>query len=408
MKKPRARAPRPGHVPSAARIETLAIHAGQPPEPRTGAVMTPVFLTSTYAQRGPGQHTGFEYSRTQNPTRFALEANLAALEGGTWGLAFNAGLAASTAVLSLLEAGDHVVAGDDLYGGSFRLFDKVFRRLGLEFTYVDARDARAVAAAIRPRTRLAWVETPTNPLLRLFDIAAIAKLCRARGVLVAVDNTFMTPYFQRPLALGADLVVHSTTKYLNGHSDVVGGAVIGSDPALRDRVAFLQNAMGGSQPAFDSFLVMRGTKTLPVRMERHQQNALAVARWLERRPEIERVFYPGLRSHPQHALARRQMSGFGGMVSFVLREDRRTLARARVLLESLRVFTCAESLGGVESLAEHPAIMTHASIPPDRRRALGISDGLIRLSVGIEHVDDLIADLEQSLRASEARSGKGR
>jgi cystathionine gamma-lyase len=407
MKKSRARsASRP-----VAHIETLAIHAGQPPEPRTGAVMTPVFLTSTYAQAGPGEHTGFEYSRTQNPTRFALEANLAALEGGSidaWGLAFNAGLAASTAVLSLLEAGDHVVAGDDLYGGSFRLFDKVFRRLGLTFTYVDARDPRAVAAAIGPRTRLAWVETPTNPLLRLFDIAAIAKLCRARGVLVAVDNTFMTPYFQRPLDLGADLVVHSTTKYLNGHSDVVGGAIIGSDPKLRERLAFLQNAMGGSQPAFDSFLVMRGTKTLPVRMERHQENALAVARWLEARREVERVFYPGLRSHPQHALARRQMSGFGGMVSFVLREGGRTpaLARARAFLKSLRVFTCAESLGGVESLAEHPAIMTHASIPPDRRRALGISDGLVRLSVGIEHVDDLIADLEQALRAADARARK--
>jgi cystathionine gamma-lyase len=407
MKKSRARRS-PGPSP---RIETLAIHAGQPPEPRTGAVMTPVFLTSTYAQRGPGEHTGFEYSRTQNPTRFALEANLAALESGStgaWGLAFNAGLAASTAVLSLLEAGDHVVAGDDLYGGSFRLFDKVFRRLGLSFTYVDARDPRAVAAAIGPRTRLAWVETPTNPLLRLFDIAAIAKLCRARGVLVAVDNTFMTPYFQRPLALGAHLVVHSTTKYLNGHSDVVGGAIVGSDPTLRERLAFLQNAMGGSQPAFDSFLVMRGTKTLPVRMERHQQNALAVARWLESRREVARVYYPGLRSHPQHALARRQMSGFGGMVSFVLREGRGTLQRARMFLKSLRVFTCAESLGGVESLAEHPAIMTHASIPPDRRRALGISDGLIRLSVGIEHADDLIADLDQALAASATGGGRDR
>jgi cystathionine gamma-lyase len=403
VKKPRAD---PARRPDL-HVETLAIHAGQPAEPRTGAVMTPIFLTSTYAQRGPGEHTGFEYSRTQNPTRFALEANLAALEGGGWGLAFNAGLAASTAVLSLLAAGDHVVAGDDLYGGSFRLFDKVFRRLGVTFSYVDARDARAVAAAIGPRTRLAWVETPTNPLLRLFDVAAIARACRARGVLVAVDNTFMTPYFQRPLALGADLVVHSTTKYLNGHSDVVGGAIVGTDPTLRERLAFLQNAMGGSQPAFDSFLVMRGTKTLPVRMERHQENALAVARWLEARPEVDRVFYPGLRSHPQHALARRQMSGFGGMVSFVLRDARRspTLARARTFLKSLRVFTCAESLGGVESLAEHPAIMTHASIPADRRRALGISDGLIRLSVGIEHVDDLIADLEQALKASKTRGG---
>jgi cystathionine gamma-lyase len=316
-------------------------------------------------------------------------------------LAFNAGLAASTAVMSLLDAGDHVVAGDDLYGGSFRLFDKVFRRLGLEFTYVDARDPAAGAAAVGPRTRLCWVETPTNPLLRLCDLKALSRVCRARRVLLAVDNTFMTPFFQRPLALGADLVVHSTTKYLNGHSDVVGGAVIGADPTLRARLAFLQNAMGGSQPAFDSFLVMRGTKTLPVRMERHQQNALRVARWLEARPDVERVFYPGLRSHPQHALARRQMSGFGGMVSFVLRARRgaSALARARGFLKSLRVFTCAESLGGVESLAEHPAIMTHASIPPDRRRALGIGDGLIRLSVGIEHADDLLADLEQALGA---------
>jgi cystathionine gamma-lyase len=382
------------------RLETLAIHAGQPPEPVTGAVMTPVFLTSTYAQDGPGAHKGFEYSRTQNPTRFALEANLAALEGGAWGLAFNAGLAASTAVMSLLDAGDHVVAGDDLYGGSFRLFDKVFRRLGLTFTYVDARDPTTVAAAIGPRTRLCWVETPTNPLLRLCDLRAISRECRARRVLLAVDNTFMTPFFQRPLDLGADLVVHSTTKYLNGHSDVVGGAVIGTAPALRERLAFLQNAMGGSQPAFDSYLVMRGTKTLPVRMERHEQNALAVARWLEARPDVERVFYPGLRSHPQHELARRQMSGFGGMVSFVLRARRgaKVLPRARAFLKSLRVFACAESLGGVESLAELPAIMTHASIPPDRRRALGIDDGLIRLSVGIEHVDDLIADLDQALR----------
>jgi cystathionine gamma-lyase len=383
------------------RIETLAIHAGQSPEPITGAVMTPVFLTSTYAQKGPGEHTGFEYSRTQNPTRFALEANLAALEGGTWGLAFNAGVAASTAVLATLDAGDHVVAGDDIYGGSFRLFDKVFRRLGLTFTYVDARDPRALAAAITPRTKLCWMETPTNPLLHLCDIRAAARACAARGVVLAVDNTFMTPYFQRPLDLGADLVVHSTTKYLNGHSDVVGGAIVGRDPALRARLAFVQNSMGGSQPAFDSFLVLRGTKTLAVRMERHQENALAVARWLESRREIARVIYPGLRAHPQHALARRQMSGFGGMVSFELRPgpgtSRRTLARARDFLRRLRVFTCAESLGGVESLAEHPAIMTHASIPADRRRALGIGDGLIRLSVGIEHADDLIRDLEGAL-----------
>jgi cystathionine gamma-lyase len=398
----RARTSRSSGPPSAPRIETLAVHAGQGPEPVTGAVMTPVFLTSTYAQKGPGVHSGFEYSRTQNPTRFALEANLAALEGGdgAWGLAFNAGVAASTAVLAaLLEAGDHVVAGDDLYGGSYRLFDKIFRRLGVDFTYVDAREPAAVAAAIRPRTRLCWVETPTNPLLRLVDIAAVARACRGRGVRLCVDNTFMTPFFQRPLDLGADLVVHSTTKYLNGHSDVVGGAVLGRDPDLKARVAFVQNSMGGSQPAFDSFLVLRGTKTLAVRMERHQHNALRIARWLEARPEVERVLYPGLRSHPQHALARRQMSGFGGMLSFVLRGGsgaRGALARSRSFLRRLKVFTCAESLGGVESLAEHPALMTHASIPPERRRALGIGDGLVRLSVGIEHVDDLIADLESA------------
>ena len=355
---------------AAVRFETAAVHAGQHPEPITGAVMTPVFLTSTFAQKAPGQHTGFEYSRTQNPTRFALEANLAALEGGAWGLAFNAGVAASTAVLSMFDAGEHVVAGDDLYGGSYRLFEKVFRRLGLSFDYADARDPGAVAA-----------------------------VCAARGVRLCVDNTFMTPFFQRPLDLGADLVVHSTTKYLNGHSDVVGGAVIGRDPDLRARLAFLQNSMGGSQPAFDSFLVMRGTKTLAVRMERHAANALAVARWLESRPEIARVLYPGLPSHPQYALARRQMSGGGGMVSFAFRPGRGVLARSRKFLSTLRVFTCAESLGGVESLAEHPAIMTHASIPPERRRALGIDDGLVRLSVGIEHVDDLIADLAQALRA---------
>src|SRR3954470_10482166 len=380
------------------RFETAAVHAGQSPEPTTGAVMTPIFLTSTYAQKGPGEHTGFEYSRTQNPTRFALEGNLAALEGGTWGLAFNAGVAATTAVLATLDAGDHVVAGDDIYGGSFRLFDKVFRRFGLSFTFVDARDAGAVAAAIGPRTKLCWLETPTNPLLRLADIRAIARVCAARRVRLAVDNTFMTPFFQRPLELGADLVVHSTTKYLNGHSDVVGGAVIGRDPELRARIAFVQNAMGGSQSAFDSFLVLRGTKTLALRMERHQQNALAIARWLERRPEVARVIYPGLPSHPQHALARRQMSGFGGMLCFELRAGRDTLARARRFLAALKVFTCAESLGGVESLAEHPGIMTHASVPPERRRALGIGDGLIRLSVGIEHVDDLVADLEQAFR----------
>ena len=294
MKRQQKRAQK--RAPRVPRFETLAIHAGQQPEPITGAVMTPVFMTSTYAQAGPGKHTGFEYSRTQNPTRFALEGNLAALEGGEWGLAFNSGVAASAAVLSMLDAGDHVVAGDDLYGGSYRLFDKVFRRLGLTFTYVDARDAGAVAAAIGPRTRLAWLETPTNPLLRIADIRAVSRVCAARGVRVCVDNTFMTPYFQRPLLLGADLVVHSTTKYLNGHSDVIGGAVIGRDAELRARMAFLQNSLGGSQGAFDSFLVLRGTKTLAVRMERHQANALAIARWLKAHPKVARVAYPSLRS----------------------------------------------------------------------------------------------------------------
>lgn len=396
------------------RFETLAVHAGQEPEPTTGAVMTPIFLTSTYAQAGPGEHKGFEYSRTQNPTRFALEANLAALEmgdgdaGSAFGLCFASGLGASTAVLSLLSAGDHVVAGEDLYGGSYRLFDKVFRRLGLEFSYADARDADAFASAFTPRTRLCWIETPTNPLLRLADIAAIAAICRERGVLLVVDNTFMSPYFQRPLLLGADLVVHSTTKYLNGHSDVIGGAVIGRSPELRDRLAFLQNAMGGSQSALDSFLVLRGTKTLHVRMARHAENALAVARYLETRADVRAVIYPGLPSHPQHALAKRQMSGFGGMVSFVMAgdgarrddQDGSALERARRFLRALRVFACAESLGGVESLAESPPLMTHTSIPPERRAAIGIVDGLIRLSVGIEHADDLIGDLDQAFAQS--------
>jgi cystathionine gamma-lyase len=393
----KAKGKRAGGKPAVgARFETMAIHAGQPPDPTTGAVMTPIYLTSTYAQKGPGKHTGFEYSRTQNPTRFALQDNLAALEGGAWGLAFNAGVAATNTVLAMLEAGDHVVAGDDIYGGSFRLFDKVWSRHGLTFTYVDARDPAAVAAAITPRTRLCWLETPTNPLLRLADIRAVAEICADQKVILCVDNTFMSPYFQQPLALGADLVVHSTTKYLNGHSDVVGGAVIGRDPGLKVRLAFLQNSMGGSQPAFDSFLVLRGTKTLALRMERHQQNALAIARWLERRPDVGRVLYPGLPSHPQHALAKRQMSGFGGMVCFEL-GGKGALARAQRFLERLKVFTCAESLGGVESLAEHPGIMTHASVPPERRKQIGLSDSLVRISAGVEDVNDLIEDLGQAL-----------
>ncbi len=378
-------------------LETLAVHAGQSPDPTTGAVSTPVYYTSTYAQSGPGEHKGFEYSRTQNPTRFALEGNLAALEGAARGLAFASGCAATTTVLHLLKAGDHVVAGDDLYGGTYRIFERVIRQMGIDFTYVDPTRPEAFAEAIRPTTKLAWVETPTNPLLKLCDIAAVAEICRQRDVLLAVDNTFLTPVFQRPLSLGAHMVVHSTTKYLNGHADVVGGAVITSDPGLADRLAFLQNAIGAVPSPMDSFLVLRGTKTLPLRMARHAENAARIAAWLEAHPAVEKVVYPGLPSHPQHALAKRQMLGMGGMITFVVKPGARgALERARAFLKSLHLFACAESLGGVESLIEHPAIMTHASIPPENRAKLGISDGLIRLSVGIEHVDDLIADLAQA------------
>jgi cystathionine gamma-lyase len=378
---------------------TRAVHAGQTPDPTTGAVSTPVYYTSTYAQAGPGVHKGFEYSRTHNPTRFALEANLAALEDGAHGLAFASGCAATTTVLHLLAAGDHVIAGDDLYGGTFRIFERVFRQLGLDFTYVDpAAGPDAFAAAITPRTRLVWVETPTNPMLKICDIAGAAAAVKAHrpDILFCVDNTFVTPYFQRPLALGADVVVHSTTKFLNGHCDVVGGAVIVNDGALRERLAFLQNAIGAVPSPMDSFLVLRGTKTLHVRMQRHAENAQQIAEWLARHDQVEKVIYPGLPSHPQHELARRQMRGFGGVMSFVIRGG---LERARRFLGACRLFTCAESLGGVESLIEHPAIMTHASVPLAQRERLGIVDGFIRISVGIEDVEDLIADLDHAFRA---------
>ncbi|TMQ16726.1 MAG: cystathionine gamma-synthase [Deltaproteobacteria bacterium] len=377
---------------------TRAIHAGQIPDATTGAVMTPIYYTSTYAQSAPGVHKGFEYSRTHSLTRFALEANLASLEGGSAGLCFASGLAATSTLLQLFDAGSHVVACDDLYGGTFRLFERVYRRFGFDFTYVDPlRGAEAVAAALRPATRLVWIETPTNPLLKLADIAAIAEVCRPRGVLLAVDNTFMTPYFQRPLELGADIVAHSMTKYLNGHSDVVGGALIVKDPGLRDRLAFLQNAAGAVPSPMDSFLVLRGTKTLHVRMDRHDRNARALAGWLEHHAQVEKVIYPGLESHPQHQLARRQASGFGGMISFVLAGG---LDASRRFLSACQIFTLAESLGGVESLVEHPAIMTHASVPPERRLQLGIADGFIRLSVGIEDLADLQTDLERAFRAA--------
>jgi len=375
---------------------TLAIHAGQSPDPSTGAVMTPIYATSTYAQKSPGEHQGFEYSRSHNPTRFAYEACVAALEGGRRGFAFASGLAASSTILELLDTGSHVIAMDDVYGGTYRLFERVRRRTaGLDFSWVDLTDPVAFEAAIRPETRMVWIETPTNPLLKLVDIAAIAEIARRRGLIVVVDNTFCSPILQRPLDLGAHIVMHSATKYLNGHSDIVGGmAVVGDDGELADQLAFLQNAIGGVQGPFDSFLALRGLKTLHLRMKAHCENAMALSDWLASHPAIERVIYPGLPSHPQHELARRQMPGFGGMVSVYLRCG---ADAARVFCERLRVFALAESLGGVESLVNHPAIMTHASIPAERRAALGISDHLVRLSVGVEDVADLRDDIEAAL-----------
>ncbi|MGC4113783.1 MAG: cystathionine gamma-synthase [Myxococcales bacterium] len=379
------------------RFETLAIHAGQEPDPTTGAIMTPVYLTSTYVQAGPGQHKGYEYSRTQNPTRKALQDCLAALEGAKFGLAFGSGLAASDMLMHLLDSGDHVVCSDDVYGGTFRIFDKVFKRAGLSFSFVDLTDLKNLEAAITPKTKLVWVETPTNPMLKLVDLAGVSEICRRRKVISVCDNTFMTPYLQRPLELGIDVVTHSTTKYLNGHSDVVGGFACTNDPALAERMYFLQNAVGGVPGPMDSFLVLRGVKTLPVRMDRHQENAARVAEFLLTHPKVEKVTWPGLANHPQHALARKQMKGFGGMLTFVLKGG---LPAAKKFLESVKIFACAESLGGVESLIEHPAIMTHASVPPETRQKLGIHDGFIRLSVGIENKEDLVEDLKQALETA--------
>ncbi len=385
------------------RFETRAIHAGQEPDPQNGAVMTPVYFTSTYKQDAPAKpRQGYEYSRTSNPTRTALEHNLAALENGTWGLCFSSGLAATNALLDRLVPGDHVVAGNDLYGGTYRLFSKVFERYGIRFTYVDTNDARALESAIEEKTKYVYLETPTNPLLRITDIAQAARIAHARGKLVIVDNTFATPFLQRPLELGADLVLHSLTKYLGGHSDVVGGALVGKDPALRQEIAFFQNAVGGTPGPMDVFLVMRGTKTLAVRMERHCANANALAKHLEQHPFVAKVIYPGLASHAQNALAKKQMSGFGGMLSFELKGG--GVEAANEFASSTKLFTLAESLGGVESLCEVPASMTHASIPTEVRRAQGLADGLVRLSVGIEHVDDLRADIDQALAKAEARS----
>lgn len=378
---------------------TRVIHAGQSPDPSTGAVMPPIYLSSTYQQTSPGEHKGFEYSRSQNPTRMAYERCIADLENGSAGFAFASGLAACTTVLELLRPDDHVIALDDLYGGSYRLFEGV-RKIssGLKFSFVDMTDLELLKAAIQPNTRMVWLESPSNPMLKLVDIAAIAEIVHEFGILVVVDNTFATPYLQQPLDLGADLVIHSATKYLNGHSDVINGVVVvGDHTELAEQMAYLQNATGGVAGAFDSYLVLRGLKTLSVRMERHCENALQIAHTLEAHPKVRKVYYPGLISHPQHELAQRQMPGFGGMISFDLDGGEEMAYR---FLQSLELFTLAESLGGVESLIEYPAIMTHASIPPEKRRRLGITEGFIRMSVGIESVDDLLQDIDIALASA--------
>jgi cystathionine gamma-lyase len=379
------------------RFATRAIHAGQAPDPATGAVMPPIYTTSTYAQSSPGVHKGYDYSRTRNPTRGAWERCIADLEGGTRGFAFASGMAATSTVMELLDAGSHVIAMEDLYGGTFRLFERVRRRsAGHTFSFVDLSNMAALEAAVRAETRMIWIETPTNPTLRLVDIAQVAAWASARNILTVVDNTFATPWIQRPLELGADIVVHSATKYLNGHSDMVGGIAITLDKDLGDRVGFLQNAVGGISGPFDSFLALRGLKTLPLRMRQSSESAIAIATWLEQHPQVSRVIYPGLESHPQHALARTQMqNGFSGIVSFVIKGG---IDKAKSFLERCKLFTLAESLGGVESLVDYPLLMTHASIPPEQRQALGIDEGLIRLSVGIEDTEDLITDLDDALK----------
>ena len=385
--------------PASHAFATRVIHAGQAPDPSTGAIMTPIYQTSTYVQQSPGVHQGYDYARSVNPTRSAFERCVADLEGGTRGFAFSSGLAGMATVLDALDSGAHVVASDDLYGGTFRLFERVRRRsANLSFSFVDLTNPKNLLAALRPETRMVWVETPTNPMLKLTDLEAVARIAREHGALAVADNTFASPYLQRPLAFSFDLVVHSVTKYLNGHSDMVGGAVVvGENRELGDRIAFLQNAVGSVLGPFDSFLVLRGLKTLSLRMERHCRSALDLAHWLEGQPKVARVHYPGLASHPQHELARRQMTGgFGGMITLTLDTD---LAGARRFLERTHLFALAESLGGVESLIEHPALMTHGSIPPEQRAALGISDALVRLSVGVEDVEDLRADLQGALDA---------
>jgi cystathionine gamma-lyase len=376
---------------------TRAIHAGQEPDPTTGAVMTPIYATSTYVQESPGKHKGFDYARSINPTRLAYEKCIADLESGTRGFAFASGLAAMSTVLELLESGSHIVVSDDLYGGTFRLFDKVRKHsAGLEFTYVDLTDASRFEKAIKDNTRMVWIETPSNPLLKIIDLEAIAKIAREHKILAVSDNTFATPWIQRPIEFGFDVVVHSATKYLNGHSDLVSGVAVVSDKELGDRMWFLQNSIGAIAGAFDSFLVLRSLKTLALRMERHCANALEIARWLEEQPQVEKVMYPGLKSHPQHDLARTQMRGFGGMVSIVLKTD---LEGTKRFLENTHLFALAESLGGVESLINHPALMTHASVPKEKRDELGVGDSLVRLSVGVEDLRDLIDDLQFAFEA---------
>jgi O-succinylhomoserine (thiol)-lyase len=376
------------------KFATKAIHAGQEPDPSTGAVMTPIFQTSTYAQAGLGEHKGYEYSRTQNPTRTALQDCLAALENGRYGLAFASGMAAEQAILSLLNAGDHIVSCDDLYGGSYRIFERIMSRYNVETSYVAADDIAGYEQAIRPNTKMVWLETPTNPLLRLVDIAAVAKIAHRHDLLVVVDNTFASPYLQQPLQLGADIVIHSTTKYINGHSDVIGGAIVLNDANVYESLKFYQNAAGGVPGPFDAWLTLRGIKTLAVRMRQHEENAHAVAHFLAEHPRVEKVYYPGLVGHPDHALARRQMKGFGGMVSFQFKGD---VADVDNMVRRFKVFTLAESLGGVESLVCHPASMTHGSIPKEIRESRGLTDTLLRLSVGIEDIEDILADLEQAL-----------
>ncbi|MEX2583817.1 MAG: cystathionine gamma-synthase [Gemmatimonadota bacterium] len=372
---------------------TRAIHAGQRPDPVTGAIMTPVYQTSTYVQPELGRHLGYEYARTHNPTREALEANVASLEGGRFGLAFASGLAALDAVGKLLSAGDHVVSGEGIYGGSYRLFAEVFQRLGIEFTFVDSGDLDAISNAVRPETKLVHIETPTNPMMRLTDMRRAAEITHQAGALLSVDNTFASPFNQRPLEFGADIVLHSTTKYINGHSDMVGGLLVVKDESLHDRLGFLQNAAGAVPGPWDCWLALRGTKTLHLRMRAHNANGQRIASWLEQESTVERVYYPGLASHPQHHLARAQMDGFTGMISLELGSKE----RAKRFVEAVRIFSLAESLGGVESLIGHPAMMTHASVPEDRRLRMGITDGLVRLSCGVEEVEDLLEDLQQAL-----------